>query len=276
MFRVQTIDTLDHPELLPYRTMRQQSDHHRQGIFVAEGEKVVRRLLASPLTVISALFPPQWLESFEPLLQSRPEEIQVFLAEKKILENLTGFSMYQGVLALGRIPGPVSLTEILERAKRPYLFAAVDGLSSAENLGGLVRNCVAFGVHALLAGETSASPYLRRAVRSSMGTIFQLPVVQVVCLAEAIQNLRSKAVHCVAAHPHADRRTLSEADLGGDCCIAFGSEGHGISRRVLGACNEAAAIPMAPGVDSLNVGSASAVVLYEASRQREAANKDRG
>lgn len=268
MFRVQTIAAFDHPELQPYRTMRQQQDHHRLGIFVAEGEKVVRRLLASRLTVISALLPPRWLESFEPLLKARREEIQVFLAEKKLLENLTGFSMYQGVLALARVPASAPMQGILERAKQPLLLAAVDGLSSAENLGGLVRNCVAFGVSALLVGETSASPYLRRAVRSSMGTVFQLPIVETRCLADDILNLRSKGIHCVAAHPHTDRRKLSEASFTGDCCIVFGSEGLGISPEVLKAC-EAVAIPMASEVDSLNVGSASAVFLYEAKRQRE-------
>ena len=270
MLRVQTIETLDHPDLLPYRTMRQQADHHRQGIFVAEGEKVVRRLLESPLPVISLLLPPKWLESFEPVLKSRQDELEVFLAEKKVLEHLTGFSMYQGVLALARIPKPVPLDEIFRPASRPYLFAAVDGLSSAENLGGLVRNCAAFGVQALLVGETSSSPYLRRAVRTSMGAIFQLPVVAVSCLTEAMQHLRSRNVRCLAAHPHTDGQTLARSDFSGDCCVVFGSEGHGISSGVLSACDEAAAIPMAPGVDSLNVGSASAVFLYEASRQREA------
>ena len=273
MFRVQSIDRFDHPELLPYRTMRQQVDHHRQGIFVAEGEKVVRRLLESDLTVISLLLPPRWLESFETTLESRPEEVQVFLAEKKILESLTGFSMYQGLLALARVPRLIPLKEIFRRAKRPYLFAAVDGLASAENLGGLVRNCVGFGVQALLAGETSASPYLRRAVRSSMGTIFQLPVVDVQCLENSIRALRSHGVRCIAAHPHTDRKNLFQADFSADSCVVFGSEGHGISPQVLDACDEAVAIPMPLKVDSLNVGSASAVFLYEANRQREEGNR---
>jgi tRNA G18 (ribose-2'-O)-methylase SpoU len=176
--------------------------------------------------------------------------------------------MYQGVLALARVPTPAKLSEVLKRAARPCLLAAVDGLSSADNLGGLVRNCVAFGVQALLIGETSASPYLRRAVRSSMGTIFQLPVVEAACLAEAIQELRARGVHCVAAHPHTNRRILSEGNFAEDCCVVFGSEGNGLSPRVLGACDEPVAIPMEPGVDSLNVCSASAVVLYEANRQR--------
>src|SRR5262249_58587803 len=94
------------------------------------------------------------------------------------LESLTGFSMFQGVLAVARIPPPVSLEQILNDTARPHLFAAVDALTNAENLGALVRNCVAFSVQALIVGETSSSPFLRRAVRTSMGTILQLPVIE--------------------------------------------------------------------------------------------------
>ena len=269
MLRVQLIDTLDRPELQPYRTLRQQADHHRQGIFVAEGEKVVRRLLESRLAVISVLFPPRWLESFTPLLNAREDDTEVFLAEKEVLQNLTGFSMYQGVLALARIPSSHPIEAILQKSARPLFLTAVDGLSSAENLGGLVRNCSAFGVHALIVGETSCSPYLRRAVRCSMGTIFQLPHAEVANLSTTLEELRSWGIRCVAAHPHTDRKTLAQAELSGDCCVVFGSEGQGLSPGVLAACDEAVAIPMSAGIDSLNVGSASAVFLYEATRQRE-------
>ncbi len=268
MLRVHSIASLDHPELAPYRTMRQQRDHHAQRIFVAEGEKVVRRLLESSLPVVSVLLPEKWLEHFRLLLEARPEEIQVFVAEKSELEKLTGFSMYQGVLAVGKVPAPVPLGTVLQRSARPLLLAAVDGLNNSENLGALVRNCAAFGVQALLVGETSSSPYLRRAVRSSMGAIFKLPVVETTSLARTVRTLRDRKVRCLAAHPHDERRTLAQADLAGDCCIIFGSEGVGLSPDVLAACDEAVAIPMRAGVDSLNVGSAAAVFLYEASRQR--------
>ena len=86
--------------------------------------------------------------------------------------------MFQGVLAVGKIPPPASLDDILSKSPKPRLLVAVDALTSAENLGALVRNCVAFGVQALIVGETSSSPFLRRAVRNSMGTIFQLPVIE--------------------------------------------------------------------------------------------------
>ncbi len=181
---------------------------------------------------------------------------------------MVGFEMFQGILAVGKIPPPVSLAEILTRQPKPLLLAAVDEVANAENLGSLVRNCVAFGVQALLVGETSSSPFLRRAVRNSMGTIFQLPVVETQSLAGTLRELRARGVRCIAAHPHVSGRTLAQADFTGDCCIIMGSEGKGISPGVLEVCDDAVAIPMPPTVDSLNVGAAAAIFLYEAGRQR--------
>jgi tRNA G18 (ribose-2'-O)-methylase SpoU len=285
MFAVNHISSLDLPELQPYATMRRPLEQERQGIFVAEGEKVVRRLLESRFEVVSVLLPEKHLENFRPLLAARPENLNVFLAEKKLLEQLVGFSMYQGVLAVGKIPLPASLDGILQNSPKPLMLVAVDGLTNAENLGALVRNCVAFGAQALIVGETSSSPFLRRAVRNSMGTIFQLPVIELaklgqrhqfttkphdtkLTLAECMMELRGRGIRCIAAHPHTDGKFLSRADFSGDCCIVFGSEGDGISPAVLESCDEAVAIPMPPTVDSLNVGAAAAVFLYEASQQR--------
>ena len=285
MFRIERIYSLDLPELRPYATMRRPLEHERESIFVAEGTKVVRRLLESSFTVISVLLPEKHLEEFRPLLDARPENLSVYLAEKQLLEQLIGFSMYQGVLAVGKIPAPGTLDEILDKSPKPLLLVAADGLTSAENLGALVRNCVAFGTQALIVGETSSSPFLRRAVRNSMGTILQLPVVELaklgqrhqftdkphvtdLTLAECLKQLRARGIRCIAAHPHTDRRVLSQADFSGDCCVVFGSEGDGITPAVLAACDEAVAIPMPPAVDSLNVGAAAAVFLYEVNRQR--------
>ena len=88
---------------------------------------------------------------------------------------------------------------------------------------------------------------------------------------ECLKELRARGVRCLAAHPHTDKKILSQADFSGDCCIVFGSEGDGISAPVLEACDEAVAIPMPPTVDSLNVGAAAAVFLYEIARQRKKA-----
>jgi tRNA G18 (ribose-2'-O)-methylase SpoU len=268
VFTVEHISSFDLPEFQPYRTMRRQMAHREQGIFIAEGEKVVRRLLESKFGVVSALLPQRWMTELEPLLKKRPETVRVFIAEKELLETMTGYSMYQGLLALGRVPNEIPLEQILADSPRPHLLVAVDELSNAENLGALVRNCAAFGTHALIVGETSSSPFLRRAVRSSMGTVFQLPIVETPNLVRCLSALRERGLRCIAAHPHVDKRTLSDADFTRDCCIIFGSEGHGISQNVLALCDDAVAIPMPPTVDSLNVGSAAAVFLYEAKRQR--------
>jgi|ERR1051326_60115 tRNA G18 (ribose-2'-O)-methylase SpoU len=268
MFTIERIASLDLPELQPYRTMRRQMAHRERGIFVAEGEKVVRRLLASKFGVVSALMPEKWVDELTPLFEKRPETVRVFVANKALLETLTGFSMYQGLLAVGKIPEPRPLERILESASQPFLVVAVDSLSNAENLGALVRNCVAFGTQALIVGETSSSPFLRRAVRSSMGTVFELPIIETSNLLESLSSLKERGVRCIAAHPHVEGRTLSDADFTKNCCIVFGSEGHGISQTVLELCDDAVAIPMPPTVDSLNVGSAAAVFLYEANRQR--------
>ncbi len=270
MIRVQTIASLELPELAPYRTLRRAAEHEALGIFVAEGDKVVRRLLESNFGVVSVLLLENRLAEFEPLLRARPEvEISVFAVTKKsVLEELVGFELFQGVLAIGKIPSVVTLEKVLADSRRPRLFAAVDGLTSAENIGLLVRNCAAFGTQALIVGETCPSPFLRRAVRNSMGTIFQLPVVASANLVQSLKELRAHGIRCLAAHPHTEKKFLSQTNFTGDCCLVFGSEGKGLSPAVLAACDEAVAIPMADGVDSLNVGAAAAVFLYEASRQR--------
>lgn len=292
---VEKIFSFGAPELQPYATLRRPLAHRRQGIFVAESERVVRRLLESRFTVLSLCMPERHLEAFRQRLEARPEPIAVYLAEKKLLETLVGYTVYQGVFAVGKVPQIDSLEDIYRKSPAPKLFAAVHEMSNAENMGALVRNCVAFGVHGLIVGETSSSPYLRRAVRNSMGAIFDLPVYELnnrlgelheslvkhqfgtletrhsETLAQTLRDLRKRGVRCIAAHPHTDKKILSQADFSGDCCIVFGNEGDGISAEVLEACDEAVAIPMPPTVDSLNVGAAAAVFLYEVARQRKRA-----
>lgn len=269
MFTVGTITDFEDPRLAPFRNMRAQVDHLGEGVFIAEGEKVVRRLLESPHGVVSVLMPPRWQPEYEPLLAARPENVDLFVAPKEVLSRLTGFTLFQGVLGLGRVPAPATVDQLLA-LPRPRLFAALDGVTNAVNVGLVLRNAVAMGVQALLVGETSAHPYLRRSVRSCMGTVFKVPYHLSTGLVDTLHALRSSGVRCIAAHPHVDRRFLPDADLSHDCCIVLGSEGEGIRPEVRAACDEQVAIPMQAGVDSLNVGNASAVFFYEAWRQRAA------
>jgi tRNA G18 (ribose-2'-O)-methylase SpoU len=271
VLRVRNIESLELPELAPYRTMRQQADHYQQRLFVAEGEKVVRRLLGSDLEILSLLMPAEHLPVLRPLLETRPEVVEVYLGDKPLLETLTGFSMYQGLLACARIPPPAELDVAFALAQRPRFLVAMDALANAENLGAVVRNAAAFGVHAMIVGETCAHPYLRRAVRASMGTIFDMLVTETVSLPGALRELRRRGVRCVAADPHHEGRFLPLASLATDCCIVLGSEGTGLSAAVRQACDECVAVPMQGGVDSLNVGAAAAVFFYEVWRQRQIA-----
>lgn len=269
MVHIEKITALDRPELAPYRTLKRYAEHEKLGIFVVEGDKVLDRLLESNFTVISALLIEDRLAEYEPRLRSRPEkEITVFVCSKSVLSDLAGFEIYQGVLAIAKIPAASSLKTILANSLRPRFFVAMDGLSNAENVGTLMRTCLAFGVQALIAGETCSSLFLRRTVRNSMGAAFKLPMLESDNLVKTLQELRANGVRCIATHPHTDKKILSQTDFSGDCCIVLGSEGCGISQQVLDTCDEAVAIPMANEVDSLNVSAATAVFLYEANRQR--------
>ena len=269
MLRIERITSLDRPELAPYRTLKRSAEHAKLGIFVVEGDKVLDRLLESDFTVVSVLLIEERLAEYEPRLRARPEkDIAIYVCEKKIMAGMVGFEIYQGVLAIGKIPPPLTLEEMLAASPEPRFFVAMDGLSNAENVGALMRNCVAFGVSGLIAGESCSSLHLRRTVRNSMGAIFKLIMLESPNLALTLSELRARGVRCLAAHPRTDSKVLSQADFTGDCCVVFGSEGHGLSREVLAACDEAVAIPMAEAVDSLNVSAAAAVLLYEVSRQR--------
>jgi tRNA G18 (ribose-2'-O)-methylase SpoU len=101
-----------------------------------------------------------------------------------------------------------------------------------------------------------------------MGTVFRLPSFKSNNLVATLRELRAHGIRSIAAHPHTDKKMLSQANFSGDCCVVLGSEGHGISPAVLAACDEAVAIPMTNDVDSLNVSAAAAVFLYEVNRQR--------
>ncbi len=267
--RIQPVQTLDAPELALYSTLRRTEEHEQAGVLVATNIKVVKRLLVSRFTVVSALLTPAWFAQLEPLLRARPEnEITVYVAEQSVLETITGYTLHQGALVVGKIPPPSDLKTLLEKAPRPLLLAAVEGIASAENFGAIVRSCAAFGVHILIVGETSCSPFQRRAVSGSMGTIFEQPVVQVENLVETLTSLRVGGVRCLAAHPRPGAKKLSAVDMTGDCCLVFGAEGPGLTPAILAACDDAVEIPMPSHMNSLNVAVATGVFLYEATRQR--------
>lgn len=251
-----------------YRNLSRSGDHYHAGLFVAEGAKVVSRLLASPLGVVSVLCSRDWYDRLKPALADRAESIVVYLLEKSGVEALTGRSCYQPVKSVARIPESVSLETLLGDETESGMFVALEGVSNAENVGSIVRNSAGFGASGLLVSQCSSSPYLRRSVHASMGTIFQLPVVDSCDLIATLGVFRSQGVRCLAAHPPATGQSLARLAVPERVCVVFGSEGQGLSAALLEACDEAVGIPMAEGVDSLNVASSSAVFLYELQRHR--------
>jgi tRNA G18 (ribose-2'-O)-methylase SpoU len=213
------------------------------------------------------LMTPKWKEQFfPPGGEQPPAECKLFLAEKPLMQGIVGFRMHQGIMAVARVP----LLPEFESASlpAPHLVVALDGLAHAENVGVVVRNCAAFGVHAILVGENSCSPYLRRAVRNSMGAAFTVPVFHVPSLRQSLLQLRERnGTRLIAADAHA-QQSIYSTDLQGNVCIILGNEDAGIGSDVLALKPERLVIPMQKNTDSLNVACANAVILSEAVRQR--------
>jgi len=213
---------------------------------------------------VSLLLPEKWLREYSPLIEARADEI-ARTCGKEIAGTAHRFRL-SGVLAVGKVPPAPNLEAILQATPRPRLLAAVDGMSNAETSapGPQLRRV---RVQALLVNRTSSSPFLRRAVRSSMGVIFRLPVIEGPTW---LRRSASCARMISAASPLIRIRTNAccRSRFSSDCCIVFGSEGYGLSSEVLDLCDATVAVPMSAEVDSLNVGSAAAVFFYETARQR--------
>jgi tRNA G18 (ribose-2'-O)-methylase SpoU len=266
---VEPLASSSHPDVALFSTLRRRRGLEREARFVAEGDKVVERLFDSDFAVESLLTTAAALPRWRARVEARPEPVRVFVAaDADEVRRLVGFAD-DSTKAVGRVVRPRSLDETTAGTPSPRLFVALDGLTNAENVGSVVRNAAAMGAHAVVVGETSCSPFVTRAIRTSMGAVFRVPVVEREPLVASLARLRAAGVRCVAAHP-AGATPLPRVDLARDVCLVLGSEGDGVSRAVLAACDESASIPMSAGVDSLNVASASAVVLYEALRQRAA------
>jgi len=223
--------------------------HCPAGHFVGDGLRVVRKMLERG-AVVRLLCTPEWVDRIEV-----PDGLDVRTAPRDRLDQLVGFRLHQGLMALGKIPPPAPLGR--------SLLVALDDVSNSENVGAILRTCAAFGVDGVLIGPTTASPWLRRAVRVSMAAPLQVPVHFVPDLAATLRPLNAWA-----AHIHGTRRTYTEIDYRADVCLVLGGEDKGPTEAVLQACKGAIYIPMAEEWDCLNVASSAAVLLAEVKRQR--------
>ena len=261
------ITTLDLPELRLYVSMKGKPFPYADTFFVAEGEKLVDRLLQSDYEIVSVLLSPKWLEKYREQLATRCRKgTPVFLGEEELLATITGFAMHHSIMAIARVPEPIDIPQHLARRSSPRVIVALDGIVDAENMGGIVRNCAAFGVDLLIYAENCCSPYLRRAARVSMGGIFAVPMVRVHNLAETLSALHGRIIATYLDHGSA---VLHEATFKEDVCLVFGNEGDGISDEVLIACSERMWIPMATNSSSLNIATACGIFLHEVVKGRK-------
>jgi tRNA G18 (ribose-2'-O)-methylase SpoU len=222
---------------------------HPEGLFIGDGERVVRRMLK--LTgVHRILCTEDWIQRL-PI----PPGIEVRTASKDDLYAMVGFRLHQGVMALGAIPP--------EKPMTGTFHLALDGLTNAENVGAIMRSCAAFGVHGVILGPGTASPWLRRAVRVSLAGPLVVPVHSVADLAAALAPLDA-----YAAHIHGEKRDYRAIDYTKPVCLVLGSEPLGVTDPVLKACKGVIYIPMSSDWDCLNVAASAAVLISEVRRQR--------
>ncbi|MBA4019601.1 MAG: RNA methyltransferase [Pirellula sp.] len=263
------IADLDDPRLAPYRALKQTNDTARRGLFIAEGGKLVERLLRSTLVLESVLLSEPHVAQFTPLL---PPELPAFVIADDAVDALVGFNFHRGILACGRRPAPPALETVVAGPKSTLVICP--DVQDPENLGAIVRIAAGFGAAGLMLGPHCADPFSRRVQRVSMGNVYQLPIVPVDDIVAALAELRIRhAMPSWATVLDSDAEVFDPAARPGSparpdrLAIVFGSEGHGIPREIINACDRRVTIPMPSGVDSLNVAVAAGIFLYELTRK---------
>jgi tRNA G18 (ribose-2'-O)-methylase SpoU len=239
------------------------------GLFIAESAKVVARALAAGYRPRSALMSERWLEQSLPLLAGH--DIDAYVLPEPALAQLTGFAVHRGLLAAMNRQPLRAASDLLAQASPDTTsrVAVFEDLVDHTNLGAAMRSAAAFGVDAVLITPSCADPLYRRAIRVSMGTVFQVPWTRIDPWPGGIDLLR-QAGYFVAGMTLADDATtldeLAEQDHP-KLALIFGTEGDGLSRVTSAAVDVRVKIPMMGGVDSLNVAASSAVAFYALSHR---------
>ena len=241
-----------------------------KGIFIAESPKVIDRALAAGMQPLSFLMEEKWLDSMEPVVDAciaeDGGEVPVFTGERDQLAKLTGFTLTRGVLCAMRRPVYPSVEDLLAGARR---VAVLEGIVDHTNVGAIFRSAAALGMDAVLVTPTCCDPLYRRAVRVSMGTVFQVPWTRIGETAAdwpdaGMALLRECGFKTAAFALTDDSITLRDPRLA-ECeklAMVFGTEGDGLSHGTIAQCDFTVRIPMRHGVDSLNVAAASAVAFF--------------
>jgi len=252
------------PRLDPYRHVGDPVWLRRAGLFVAEGRLVVSRLIAARRYAIhSILVTPAAQAALEAELASAGGD--VIVCSPAALEQVTGFDFHRGCVALARRPSPDGDDRWMDREQDVLVL---DGIGNPDNVGGLFRTAAALGAGGILATAATADPLYRKAVRTSMGAVLQLPWLTVASSHEAFERLRRAGYTIAALTPHRDAMTIGRFAALGLRRVAFvlGSEGEGLRDEALDASDHRVRIPQVAGVDSLNVTVAAGIALHASRR----------
>lgn len=264
MANVIYLHSIEDPALDVYARLTEAQIRNRlepeKGVFIVESPKVIRLALLAGFEPVSFLMEEKHIEGDAKDLLLRCPDAPVYTGSRETLQSLTGYALTRGVLAAMKRPPLPALDDVLIHAKR---VAVLDGIVDAGNLGAIVRSAAALNIDAVLFSSTCCDPLNRRAVRVSMGTLFQVPWT--VLPENGLALLRERGFVTLAMALIDDSLSMDDPRL--KTCerlaIVLGTEGDGLSKETIAACDYAVKIPMAHGVDSLNVAAASAVAFWE-------------
>lgn len=233
-----------------------------RGLYLAESEKVVRRALAAGHRPRSFLMSEKWLEPMADLVaEFESSGVPVYVGADPVIIELTGFHLHRGAIASMHRPAPRPVSEVLAGARRVVIL---EDTVDHTNVGAVFRSAAALGTDAILVTPRCADPLYRRAIRVSMGAVFQVPWARIDPWPGGIATLREAGFVVAALALGDDAISLDAvaADAPERLVLVLGTEGDGLRRGTLAACDLAVTIPMAHGVDSLNVAAASAVAMW--------------
>ena len=267
MANIQVLSSLDAPELDVYARLTQAQLRNRlepeKGVFIAESPKVIQTALDAGLSPVSFLMEQRHIGGDAAPLLARFPDIPVYTADRDILAGLTGYTLTRGVLCAMRRPAPKAPADVLNGARR---IAVLENVVDATNIGAIFRSAAALGMDAVLLSPTCCDPLIRRAVRVSMGTVFQIPWARFDAWPDGgMQILKDAGFTTCAMALRDDSVCLGDERLRSfeKLAIVLGAEGDGLAGSTIAACDYTVRIPMGHGVDSLNVAAASAVAFWE-------------
>ena len=234
-----------------------------EGLFIAEGEKVIRRAVGAGYRVRSVLLADDWAASLADVLAGA--DAPAYVARPDVLAQVTGYHVHRGALAaMHRRPLP-SVSELVAGARR---VVVLEDVNDHTNVGAIFRCAAALGMDAVVLSPRCADPLYRRAVKVSMGAVFAVPYARMATWWDGLADIRTGGLSVLALTPAVDAVALGEVPwpVLRRCAVVFGAEGPGVSRRWREQADLKVRIPMARGVDSLNVAAAAAVVCYAVSQ----------